>query len=80
MPNQLAVPFKKTYAVPLREAVREYILAHYTDTHPDAYRWDIGHWEKLRADAMSTVVHHDRVKALIRYDRSNPMLSAVLLE
>ncbi|KAI0707335.1 BRO1-domain-containing protein [Earliella scabrosa] len=67
MPNQLSVPFKKTYVVPLREAVREYILAHYTDTHPDAYRWDIGHWEKLRADAMSTVVHHDRVKALISY-------------
>ncbi len=68
MPNQLPVPFKKTYVVPLREAVREYILTHYTDTHPDAYRWDIGQWEKLRAEVVSITVHIDRVNALIRYD------------
>lgn len=68
MPNQLSVPFKKTYAVPLREAVREYILTHYTDTHPDAYRWDISHWEKLRAELVSNTVHIDRANSLIRYD------------
>ncbi|RDX57268.1 pH-response regulator [Lentinus brumalis] len=67
MPNQLPVPFKKTYVVPLREAVREYILTHYTDTHPDAYRWDIGQWEKLRAEVVSITVHIDRVNALISY-------------
>ena len=68
MPNQLSIPFKRTYTVPIRDAVRDYILAHHTDTHPDAYRWDVGQWEKLRAEAVSSVVHVDRVKALIRYD------------
>ena len=68
MPNQLSVPFKKTYVVPLREAVREYILTHYMDTHPDAYRWDISHWEKLRAELVSNTVHIDRANSLIRYD------------
>ncbi|KAI0749790.1 pH-response regulator [Daedaleopsis nitida] len=67
MPNQLSIPFKKTYIVPLRETVREYIFTHYTDTHPDAYKWDINQWEKLRAEAVSTTVHIDRVKALISY-------------
>lgn len=71
MPNQLSIPFKRTYIVPLREALREYILTHYTDSHPDAYRWDIGHWEKLRAEAVSTVVHNDRLQALIKYDCSH---------
>ena len=68
MPNQLSIPFKKTYTVPIRDAVRDYILAHHTDTHPDAYRWDVGQWEKLRAVAISSVVHVDRVEALIRCD------------
>ncbi|EJF64930.1 pH-response regulator [Dichomitus squalens LYAD-421 SS1] len=67
MPNQLSIPFKRTYVIPIREAVRQYILSHYTDTHPDAYKWDIGQWEKLRAEAISSVVHIDRVNALISY-------------
>ncbi|KAI1796839.1 pH-response regulator [Ganoderma leucocontextum] len=67
MPNQLSIPFKRTYVVPIREATREYILSHYTDTHPDAYRWDIAQWEKLRAEAVETVLHVDRVNALISY-------------
>ena len=68
MPNQLFIPFKKSYVIPIREAVRDYILTHHTDTHPDAYRWDVGRWETLRAEAVSSVVHVDRVKALIRCD------------
>ncbi|KAI0331883.1 BRO1-domain-containing protein [Cubamyces sp. BRFM 1775] len=67
MPNQLSIPFKRTYIIPIRQAVRDYILAHYRDTHPDAYRWDIGHWEKLRAEATSGGVHIERVHALISY-------------
>ncbi|KAM5535914.1 hypothetical protein V8D89_010354 [Ganoderma adspersum] len=67
MPNQVSIPFKRTYVVPIREATREYILSHYTDTHPDAYRWDIGQWEKLRSEAVQSVVHVDRVNALISY-------------
>ena len=68
MPNQLSIPFKRTYVIPIRDAVRDYILTHHTDTHPDAYRWDVDQWEKLRAEAVSSVVHVDRVKALIRCD------------
>ncbi|KAH9849704.1 BRO1-domain-containing protein [Lenzites betulinus] len=67
MPNQLAIPFKKTYIVPIRQAVRDYILLHHSDTHPDAYRWDISHWEKLRAEATSGAVHVDRVSAFLSY-------------
>ncbi|KAH9903052.1 BRO1-domain-containing protein [Cubamyces lactineus] len=67
MPNQLSIPFKRTYIIPIRQAVRDYILAHYRDTHPDAYRWDIGHWEKLRAEATTGSVHIERVYALISY-------------
>lgn len=68
MPNQLFIPFKKTYVAPIRDAVRNYILANHTDTHPDAYRWDITHWEKLRAEVVSTVVHVDRIGAYVRYE------------
>ncbi|KAI0833513.1 BRO1-domain-containing protein [Trametes gibbosa] len=67
MPNQLSIPFKKTYIVPIRQAVRDYILAHHSGTHPDAYRWDISQWEKLRADATSGTVHVDRVGAFLSY-------------
>ncbi|KAI9061298.1 pH-response regulator [Trametes sanguinea] len=67
MPNQLSIPFKKTYIVPIRQAVRDYIQYSYRDTHPDAYRWDINHWEQLRAEATSGAVHINRVNALISY-------------
>ncbi|GBE87997.1 pH-response regulator protein palA/RIM20 [Sparassis crispa] len=67
MPNQLSIPFKKTYAIELRQAVREHILKHHTDTHPDAFRWDINRWETLRKDGVGGVVHVDRVKAAISY-------------
>ncbi|KAH9945162.1 pH-response regulator [Epithele typhae] len=67
MPNQLSIPFKRTYVVPIRDAVRDYILAHHTGTHPDAYRWDVSQWEKLRSEVVSSVVHVDRVAALISY-------------
>lgn len=67
MPNQLPLPFKKTYIVPIRQAARDYISSHYADTHPDAYRWDIGHWEKLRAEATSGGIHVDRINAMIRF-------------
>ncbi|EIW57583.1 BRO1-domain-containing protein [Trametes versicolor FP-101664 SS1] len=67
MPNQLSIPCKKTYTIPIRQAVRDYILSHHHDTHPDAYRWDIGHWEKLRAEATSGGVHVDRVGTLLSY-------------
>ncbi|KAF9820903.1 hypothetical protein IEO21_01130 [Rhodonia placenta] len=67
MPNQLYVPFKRTWDVPLRQAAREYILKKYTDTHPDAFRWDITRWETLRKDGAGGIVHIDRVQASLRY-------------
>lgn len=66
MPNQLYVPFKRTWDVPLRQAAREYILKKYTDTHPDAFRWDITRWETLRKDGAGGIVHIDRVQASLR--------------
>lgn len=65
MPNLLSIPFRKTYDVPIRQAVRDYIASHHTDVHPDAFRWDIGHWESLRKDGVGGVVHVDRVKSSI---------------
>lgn len=65
MPNLLSIPFKKTYEIPLRQSVRDYITQQYTDVHPDAFKWDISRWEILRKDAVSGVVHVDRVKAYI---------------
>lgn len=67
MPNLLSVPFKRGYAIDIRQAVREYIFKNHTDTHPDAFRWDIGRWEALRKDGVGGVVHVDRAKAAIRY-------------
>lgn len=68
MPNQLFIPFKKTAAIPIRQQTREYILAHHTDTHPDAFKWEISRWETLRKDATACVVHVDSVKVALRYD------------
>ncbi|PSR75597.1 hypothetical protein PHLCEN_2v9077 [Hermanssonia centrifuga] len=67
MPNQLSIPFKDTYPIPIRRAVREYILAHHTDTHPDAFKWDINRWEILRKDGTGGAVHVDRVKTVLSY-------------
>ncbi|KZT07808.1 BRO1-domain-containing protein [Laetiporus sulphureus 93-53] len=67
MPNQLSVPFKRTHAAELRQAVKEYLLMNRTETHPDAFRWDINRWEALRKDGVGGVVHVDRVKAVLSY-------------
>ncbi|OBZ72455.1 pH-response regulator protein palA/RIM20 [Grifola frondosa] len=67
MPNQLSIPSKKTSLIQIRQAVREYILSKHTDTHPDAFRWDIGRWEALRKDAVGGVLHVDRVKPSLIY-------------
>lgn len=79
MPNQLTIPFKKTYVVPIRDAVRQYILSSYRDTHPDAYRWDIAHWETLRKDGTGGTVHVDRVQTTIRYLASRPFYASYSL-
>ena len=57
MPNQLTLPFKSTSTIPLRSALREYIQSAHTETHPDAFKWDINKWEVMRKEAVSNTVH-----------------------
>ncbi|KAI0077917.1 pH-response regulator [Panus rudis PR-1116 ss-1] len=67
MPNQLSLPFKRTNAIPIRQAVKEYITNTHFDVHPEAFKSDINQWEALRKDATNIVVHQDRVKTLTLY-------------
>ncbi|EIN04799.1 BRO1-domain-containing protein [Punctularia strigosozonata HHB-11173 SS5] len=67
MSNQLAIPFKKTWPLELRAAVRAYIAANHPETHPDAFQWDVERWETLRAQAMPGTVHIDKVDPYIQY-------------
>lgn len=70
MPNLLAIPFKKTYALTLRQAVNEHVQAQHPGTHPEEFKWDVGQWETLRREAMlNTAVNLNRVKALLTYAR-----------
>ncbi|KAF9223431.1 BRO1-domain-containing protein [Gyrodon lividus] len=66
MPNHLSVPFKKTYATPIRDKVRDYIQ-NKTEDHPDAYKSDINEWESLRAACTSNVVRNDSINAFLSY-------------
>ncbi|KAI0783675.1 pH-response regulator [Abortiporus biennis] len=67
MPNQLSIPFKKTYPIPIRQVARQYLLRNNSDTHPDAFKWDLGQWEELRKDGVGGVVHCDRLKPAFLY-------------
>ncbi|TFY77999.1 hypothetical protein EWM64_g6012 [Hericium alpestre] len=68
MPNQLSIPFKKTYAVPLKQAVQDHIQARHPETSPHAFQWDIARWESFRKEAISGgAVHVDRIEALTSY-------------
>ncbi|KAI0065090.1 BRO1-domain-containing protein [Artomyces pyxidatus] len=67
MPNQISIPSKKTYSVPLKQAVYNHIQSKHPDTHPEAFKWDISRWESLRKAAVGGTVHVDRVNAIIGY-------------
>ncbi|EKM58371.1 uncharacterized protein PHACADRAFT_159473 [Phanerochaete carnosa HHB-10118-sp] len=67
MPNLLEIPFKRTHNVPIRQTVREYILANHSDVHPDAFKWDINQWGTLRKQAVDRTVHVDHVKVSLGY-------------
>ncbi|KAG5647384.1 hypothetical protein DXG03_000454 [Asterophora parasitica] len=62
MPNLLAIPFKKTYPVNVKEAARNYIYAH-GGGHPDEFKDDINLWQNLRNDGVGGVVHVDRINS-----------------
>ena len=67
MPNLLTLPPKLTIAVPIRAVLREYILSTHTETHPDAFKWDIDKWEIMRKEAVSNTIHVATVDKLIVY-------------
>ncbi|TFY67754.1 hypothetical protein EVG20_g3830 [Dentipellis fragilis] len=67
MPNQLSIPFKKSYALPLKHAVQNHIQARHPETSPHAFQWDISRWEALRKEAISGVVHVNSIEALTRH-------------
>ncbi|KAH7884708.1 BRO1-like domain-containing protein [Phlebopus sp. FC_14] len=66
MPNHLKVPFKKTYAAPIRAKVRDYILNR-TEDHPDAYKRDINLWETLRTACTTDTLRSDAINAFLSY-------------
>jgi programmed cell death 6-interacting protein len=65
MSNLLALPFKKTYNIDVKEPVRNYLLENGA-IHPDAFKNDINRWQNLRKDGVGGVVHVDRVNAALR--------------
>lgn len=62
MPNLLAIPFKKTYPVNVKDAARNYIYSH-GGGHPDEFKDDINLWQDLRKDGVGGVVHVNRINA-----------------
>ncbi|KAI0264511.1 BRO1-domain-containing protein [Gloeopeniophorella convolvens] len=67
MTNQLSVPFKRTYAIPLKEALYSHLQSKHSNAHPEAFKWDIGRWEELRKAAVNVSVHVDQVDAILAY-------------
>jgi hypothetical protein len=65
MTNQLSIPFKRTYAIPLRDAVDAHIRSKHHNVHPEAFKWDINRWEELRKAVTSSSVHVDQVEAIL---------------
>ncbi|KAK7051008.1 pH-response regulator protein palA/rim20 [Paramarasmius palmivorus] len=66
MSNLLAIPFKQTYAIDLKEATRNYLLEH-GGTHPDAVKSDINQWDQLRQRGVGGETHAERVKDILKY-------------
>ncbi|KAF7312299.1 pH-response regulator protein palA/RIM20 [Mycena indigotica] len=66
MSNLLTIPFKKSYALDIKEPVRNYLL-HHNAAHPDAFRDDIARWQSLRNQTLGGTVHVDRVNAALSY-------------
>lgn len=64
MSNLLALPFKKTYPIEIKEPVRKYI-SDYGGAHPDEFKDDIKLWQALRKEGVGGVVHDNRVDAAL---------------
>lgn len=65
MTNQLSIPFKRTYAIPLTDTVYSHILSKNHNVHPEAFKWDLNKWEELRKSVANCSVHVDQVEAIL---------------
>ena len=66
MSNLLALPFKKTYPIEIKEPARK-CISNYGGTHPDEFKDDIKLWQALRKEGTGGVVHDSRVDAALLY-------------
>ena len=55
--NILFLPFRRTHAVSLSGAIKQYISTKY-DQHPDMFRHDLEAIDKLRSDAVTSLEAH----------------------
>ncbi|KAG8833324.1 pH-response regulator protein palA/rim20 [Serendipita sp. 405] len=67
MSNQLLLPFKQTTQPPIADAVREHISKYHPGTLPDAFTWDIAHWESLRREVSNQTVRSSTVDSFLKY-------------
>ncbi|KAF8349083.1 BRO1-like domain-containing protein [Amanita rubescens] len=74
MSNLLALPFKRSSSIDIRDPVRNYIQNN-TGTHPDEFKQDIARWLTLRRDALGTAVHVNTVDPILLY---HAQLSSIL--
>ncbi len=56
--NLLAIPFKNSYNLDLKEPARRYLQDH-TSAHPDSFKVDINRWQELRRNSVGGTVHKD---------------------
>ena len=65
MTNQLSVPSKRTYAIPLKDALYSHIQFKHHNVHPEAFSWDISKWEELRKAVTTGSVHVNQVDSIL---------------
>jgi programmed cell death 6-interacting protein len=65
MTNQLSIPFKRTYAIPLTDTVYNHIKSKSYNVHPDAFKWDLSKWEELRKAVANSSVHVNQVDVIL---------------
>jgi programmed cell death 6-interacting protein len=65
MTNQLSIPFKRSYAIPLKDTVYSHIHSKNHSVHPEAFNWDLNKWEELRKAVASCSIHVDQVEAIL---------------
>ncbi|KAF8485939.1 pH-response regulator [Russula ochroleuca] len=67
MSNQLSIPFKRTYAIPLTDTVYSHFRSKNHNVHPEAFKWDLNKWEELRKSVANCSVHVDQIEAILVY-------------